>query len=109
MLLPYKYSVTVPSVDKNGNLIDQDAAVKVVLIKMSELFGGATATQSKGAWIDADGRLVVEDVVQITSYSDRTDAAIRADLEQFAYQLQQDLQQDAVAYETPNGLHLTEN
>ena len=74
--------VTIPStvdLDQKASEIMVDAVVDQAMTIFSELFGGATATPSKGAYLSEDGTLVKEDVIVVESLCPKQDAHFRAD------------------------------
>jgi hypothetical protein len=77
----------IPSVDRDGERIDQRSWAKQALTTLALLFRGATAfPPGRGAWRDDEraGKLVFDDTVLVTSYFDprrltkRALAALRA-------------------------------
>lgn len=77
-----QFSVFVPGADRSGTPIDQESWREETLGVLGTLFRGATAfPPGRGVWRDdeADGALLFEDVVLVTSYAspdDVTDEAL---------------------------------
>lgn len=69
--LDSKVAIYVPST-VNTNELDKNSLQKyfenLVLAEFSELFGGATATSARGAWMSPEAGLVTEDVTVIYSF-----------------------------------------
>ncbi|MFC6717919.1 hypothetical protein ACFQGT_09785 [Natrialbaceae archaeon GCM10025810] len=70
--------------------------VDEVVIRLSNLFGGATTLPAKGAYVMNDGELVREEVTLVESF--HTDMKT-ADLTQVALQIKDALNEEAVAFE----------
>jgi hypothetical protein len=105
-MLNRKVSITVPGTN-HGQLspISQDSAVEDALASFSRFFGGATAVNGRGAWVNAAGELVVEPVVVVYSYcDDESLAKHRAGIYTLAEQMASDLGQECVALELPEGM-----
>lgn len=70
-----QFSLFVPSVDRDGEPIDQEHWVEAALTTFGTLFRGATAfPPGRGVWRDDDrgGTLVFDDTVMVTCYADPT-------------------------------------
>lgn len=65
-------NVTVPSRDRDGVPLggQREYALDYVESELSRLFGGATATDGHGAWLNSNGQLVKEDVTIVQSFAD---------------------------------------
>ena len=75
--------VTVPTTVDVNKPADQalvDSNVDHVLSTLSELFGGATALEGRGAYVANDGSLVTEKVIVVEALCPKQDAHFRADL-----------------------------
>ena len=65
----FKFSVTVPTTQKNGTpVFDRAGILKSVQSDMSNVFGGATSTDGVGTWNDDNGNLVTENVTVVSSF-----------------------------------------
>ena len=74
--------VTVPStvdVSKGASQELIDSEVDHVLAVLSELFGGATAIEGRGGYVDEQGRLITEKVVVIEALCEKQSAHFQAD------------------------------
>lgn len=95
-------SITIPSKDKNGELIDPaliDKWSESTQRKLSEWFGGYVSADKKGGWINEADDLVREDV--IVCESEATPKAVRKHKKQMAElakQLKTELNQESVTY-----------
>ena len=81
----FKFSITVPTVQKDGNpVFDRAGILESVQKDMSNVFGGATSVDAVGSWNDDNGNLVTESVTVVTAYADPT----KVDLETGAANLE---------------------
>ena len=103
--LSNKYSVIIPRKDNNGITFSNNPVGRTIGV-FARKFGGATAVESIGGWIDSDNNLVVEPVTIVYSYSD--DSTSLDWLESYAIQIKRILDQDSVAFEYNNTLYLTD-
>jgi hypothetical protein len=97
-------NVTVPS-NSNGRIIPKPIRKKVLLqtiAQMSQLFGGATATNGIGGWVSQeDGKLVTEDVTVVQSFTDDETASEKwTEVERIAKDIKMLLQQESVLIST---------
>jgi len=75
-MLNHVHRITVPSVDKAGQPLSPELRHGVLdhaLRVMSRCFGGATAVNGQGAWVNGEGKLVCEPVTVVSSYADHAD------------------------------------
>lgn len=63
-----KFAVYVPSTINVNEISSNDEVLNQVLRRMSTLFGGATTTPAKGAWVCEDGSTIVEAVDIVYSF-----------------------------------------
>lgn len=73
--LDSKVAVYVPSTVNVNESCDSSAMVRRVLSKLSELFGGATATKAIGGWMSLEAGLVTEEVTIVYSFCKSDDFA----------------------------------
>lgn len=66
--LDSKVSIYVPSTLNVSEHIDNTAKVREVINKLSNLFGGATATEAVGGWVAEDGQTIIEHVTIVYSF-----------------------------------------
>ncbi len=62
-----KAELIIPNLDNDGT--DNAEIIKSSIYNMCSLFGGATASQGKGYWINETGKLYEDDVTVIVSAS----------------------------------------
>lgn len=60
-----KAEIIIPRFDNDGS--DNAAVIDATLIRMCGLFGGATAFDARGYWVNDAGRLFRDDVVVMVS------------------------------------------
>jgi len=87
-----QFTLFIPSVDRTGQSIDQEFWREEALRTLGVLFRGATAfPPGRGVWRDdaADGALVFDDTVLVTSYAAETDVEDEglAELRHFLHRL----------------------
>ena len=103
--LDHNVKIYVPSTIDVNKKIDNSSYVKQALELFSDLFGGATSYDAKGAWLSKKG-LVVEDVKIVESYA--TKEALEKGLNKvlrYAEKLKRELKQEAVSVEYDNKLY----
>lgn len=66
--LDCKISIYVPSTVDVNKPIENEGFVREILGKLSDMFGGATASAAIGGWRCANGSVVVEDVTIVYSF-----------------------------------------
>ena len=66
--LDSKVSVYVPSTQNVSEQVDNTEQVKNVIRELSQLFGGATATQAVGGWVAETGETILEKVTIVYSF-----------------------------------------
>lgn len=103
--LVHKVTLYVPS-NVQGKVIDNSEHVRKTLRFLADRFGGSTAQQAKGAWINDVGELVEEDVTLCYAYHDGSELAIDELIRAFAEGIKSALSQESVAYELDGALHL---
>lgn len=70
--LDCKVAVYVPSTIKVNEPVDNAQQVGKIVRKLSEMFGGATATQAVGGWVTAAGEIVTEKITIVYSFCTST-------------------------------------
>ena len=90
-----KFSITVPSRPGTNApadfRIDHDQAVLDLMYTLSGLCGGATAIPAFGAWKDANGKLVTENVTIVYTFGEeKTTSQIRGICAHLCDELKQD-------------------
>ena len=66
--LDCKVSIYVPSTNDVDVPVDNSEQVKSVIAELSELFGGATASNALGGWVCENGKLLLERVTVVYSF-----------------------------------------
>lgn len=98
--LDSKVAIYVPStVDVNCS-VDNSAMVEYVIARLSEMFGGATASDAVGGWMSSEVGLVTERVTIVYSFCRKSDFAdnIEAILE-ICEKIKSEMSQEAVTLE----------
>lgn len=105
MKLSHKFSIYVPSTVDIDKPTDNAEKVKQTLSFLSSLFGGATATKSRGAWVSESVGLVVEDVTICYAYCNTVQRyKYLKRVKEFAKALRDDMKQDAISLEVDRSL-----
>ena len=103
-----RVAVYVPStIDAVNDGSDISARmVERVAAALSEMFGGATITEGRGAWMSAEHGLIIEQVTIIYSYCNN-DALEQnaARLHELAEQIRDEMRQEAVSVEINDELY----
>lgn len=103
----WRVALYVPST-QGATPINNAAYVRAALEKFSSLFGGASASPLKGAWLGESG-LVLENTVIVYAYAPKIHHETRRAIVAYAEQLKRDMNQESVAIEitkTRGGLFL---
>ena len=98
--LSNKVTVYIPATVNINENIDNTKYVEKAATLLSNLFGGATATEAIGFWVSPTAGLVKEKTTMVFAYADQE--ALRAGIDQvinFALDLKKELSQDSVAVE----------
>lgn len=102
-MLKNKVSIYVPSTYRDHaapeNIIN--FYVADTLKKLSVMFGGATATKARGAYMSNDGALIMEDITVCYSYCEEYDKSALVDI---CRDLKTVFMQEAVSLEINNTL-----
>ena len=76
------------------------AMVERVAAALSDMFGGATITEGRGAWMSAEHGLIIEHVNIIYSYCNNEQLEQNAaDIHAMAVQIRDEMRQEAVSVE----------
>ena len=98
--LDSKVSVYVPSTVNVSEQTDNTEQVKSVIRELSQLFGGATATQAVGGWVSESGETILERVTIVYSFC--TSEQLRQHFEDvyaIAQRIKKEMSQEAVTLE----------
>lgn len=66
--LDCKVSIYVPSTVEVNKEVDNKEQVKRVITELSQMFGGATATEAVGGWVCDNGQTILEKVTIVYSF-----------------------------------------
>ena len=106
MLTNYK-SVYIPST-RQGNIplsqVESERIIKIVLTRMSQAFGGCTATHSIGSWLSNTHGLITEPVTIAQSYYDIDPIVADRKVKSIARWIKKELQQESVSIQSNDGL-----
>jgi len=98
--LKSKVTVYVPATMEVNNAIDNTAQVERVARMLSECFGGATSTPTKGFWVSNDGELVGENTTMVFAYCTTEQAEnYMEDIVRLCVILKREMSQEAIALE----------
>lgn len=105
-MLAHIFKIYVPSTMDVNTTTDNTEAVRKTLEFLSNLFGGATSTPARGAWVSNSAGLVLEDVT--ICYAFCTLAAKlrnRRNIMEYAAKLRDDMRQEAISVEIDGRLY----
>lgn len=100
-ILDHTIRLYVPSTVNVDTQIDTTEYVTEALKKFSQLFGGATRYEAKGAWFSQDrNNVVIEDIVIVESKANSASyEAGKAQIMAYAELLKEQLHQEAISVE----------
>jgi hypothetical protein len=96
-----RLTIVIPTKDKDGCELGQirNIVMDTVLLSVSAEFGGFTAYSATGGWIDDSGKLVIEQVTVIESYTENPNInGINRHLDELASGIARDLNQNSVMF-----------
>jgi len=95
-----RIAIYCPTRDSDGQSIpNAQVLVTEALSALSELFGGATATLSQGAWINDKGALILEDITIVYAFAAELGSAVIEKVEALCEKIKTDGRQEAVSLE----------
>lgn len=98
--LSSRVAIYVPGTINVNQETDNAGQVARVMSKLSEWFGGATASDARGGWLSQSSGLVIEKVTIIYSYCKEADLQSRfEDIIALCESVRDDMQQEAVTLE----------
>lgn len=98
--LSNKVTVYIPATVNINENIDNTKYVDAAATLLSNLFGGATATEAFGFWVSPTAGLVKEKTTMVFAYAGENELRNGIDkVVDFALDLKKELNQDAVAVE----------
>jgi hypothetical protein len=91
----------VPSLTRDGDSLNHEYWRDETVLLMSRLFGGATAVQAYGGWLDEEyeNRIKMEPVTAVVSFASEEECNINnaIDLRRFLHRMGREAQQGEVA------------
>ena len=109
-MLDFKVAVYVPSVDRDGNKVDQKAHAEDVARLFSQGFGGATAYPATGYWVNGRGDLVEEEIIKVEGWTTSDRATEAENLARgIAYMVCKRAKQEAVTIEVNGRMEFVEH
>lgn len=109
--LSHVIKIYVPSTVKGNIPITEEAQQRFVdeaLTNFSEWFGGATAVDGEGAWVDKDKTLIKENVTIVYAFAEKLDKKSIDQVVAYAKQLKEDLAQSSVSLEVDGKMYFIE-
>lgn len=109
--LSHVVKIYIPSTVKGNIEITEEAQQKFVdqaLTKFSQWFGGATAIDGEGAWVDKDQKLIKENVTIVYAYAEKLDKKSLDHVVAYAKQLKEDLAQYTISLEVDGKMYFIE-
>lgn len=109
--LSHVVKIYIPSTVKGNIEITEEAQQKFVdqaLTRFSQWFGGATAVDGEGAWVDKDQKLIKENVTIVYAYAEKLDKKSLNQVVAYAKQLKEDLAQYAISLEVDGKMYFIE-
>lgn len=96
----------------NGDIpITEEAHQQFVdqaLTTFSEWFGGATAVEAAGAWVDQDNQLIKEKVTIVYSFAEELKSEDLDKVAAYAKQMKEELGQSSVSLEVDGNMYFIE-
>lgn len=98
--LTSKVSIYVPTTVDVKNPVDNHAQVLSIIGKLSDMFGGATASDAVGGWRCSDGSVVVEKVTIVYAFcKDEELVSHIDDILSICGRLKEEMRQEAISLE----------
>lgn len=98
--LDCKVSIYVPSTVNVNEVVDNKEQVKRVITELSQMFGGATATEAVGGWVCDNGETVLEKVTIVYSFCNSESLQKHfADVYGICERIKKEMSQEAVTLE----------
>ena len=99
--------IYVPSTINVNNPVDNSIWIQKTMNLLSKEFGGSTASDALGAWVDSTGSLVKEKVTIVLSFCNKEDLSKSIDkIYDFCLEMKKELSQEAVSLEINGELYL---
>lgn len=98
--LSSRVAIYVPGTINVNQEMDNSGYVTLVMSKLSEWFGGATASDARGGWVSPAAGLVIEKVTIIYAFCKEADLQSRfEDIIALCGQIRDEMHQEAVTLE----------
>lgn len=98
--LDCKVSIYVPSTVEVNKEVDNKEQVKRVITELSQMFGGATATEAVGGWVCDNGQTILEKVTIVYSFCNSESLQKHfEDIYGICERIKKDMSQEAVTLE----------
>lgn len=104
-----KITIYVPSRDRKGYSLDPsivNSSLRDAGKMLSEMFGGATAIESRGFYKNAEGVLIEEQIIQIYSFTSVLTAEQEGAVIVFCENMKTALKQESTAYQVDEDFRL---
>jgi hypothetical protein len=108
--LSNEIKIYIPSTNGSETITQEqhDKWVDDALTRFSNLFGGATAVDGKGAWVNEQGELVKEDVTIVYSFALKLKNSNIDEVVHYAKQIKDELNQSSVSVEVNGKMYFVE-
>ncbi|UVI31106.1 DUF3574 domain-containing protein [Paenibacillus spongiae] len=109
--LSHEVKIYVPSTVKGDIPITDEAHEKFVdeaLTKFSNMFGGATAVEGEGAWVDDNKKLIKEKVTIVYAFAEKLDKEAINQVVDYAKQMKEKLAQSSISLEVDGKMYFIE-
>ncbi|TWE05994.1 uncharacterized protein DUF3574 [Neobacillus bataviensis] len=102
--------IYIPSTNGNEHITkeEHDSWVDKSMTKFSKMFGGATAVDGKGAWVDDNDNLIKEDVTIVYSFAQKLNNSSIDQVVQYAKEVKETLHQSSVSVEVNGKMYFVE-
>ncbi|MBV7508712.1 DUF3574 domain-containing protein [Bacillus sp. sid0103] len=87
---------------------EHDKWVDNAMTTFSKMFGGATAEDGKGAWVDEEDNLIKEDVTIVYSFAQKLNNSTIDDVVNYAKKIKETLHQSSVSIEVNGKMYFVE-
>ena len=106
LMLSHIFKIYVPSTTDVNTPTDNAEKVRNTLVFLSDMFGGATATPARGAWVSNSAGLVLEDVTICYAFCTLGGKLRnRRRVMQYAARLRDEMKQEAISVEIDGRLY----
>lgn len=104
--LATKVAIYVPSTIDIDNPVNNSDMVEKTAIFLSDLFGGCTAFEASGFWIDSNKKLIKESPVVVYAYTTAAKAQeAETKIIEYVQEMKKEMQQECISVEYNNRLY----